>query len=108
MDTVDIRNGIIPCDTESPYVFISYSSCDQELVYSDVRTLQQRGYNIWTRANPIGGMMRSEPSKTALVSCSYTMSAATLSSVPRAMMSCVLHFRILPRLVDWEILSRFW
>ena len=47
MDTVDIRNGIIPCDTESPYVFISYSSCDQELVYSDVRTLQQRGYNIW-------------------------------------------------------------
>ena len=47
MDTVDIRNGIIPCDTESPYVFISYSSCDQMLVYNDIRTLQQRGYNIW-------------------------------------------------------------
>lgn len=47
MDTVDIRNSIIPCDTESPYVFVSYSSCDQALVYQDVQTLQQRGYNIW-------------------------------------------------------------
>lgn len=47
MDTIDIRNCIIPCDTESPYVFVSYSSCDQALVYKDVQTLQQRGYNIW-------------------------------------------------------------
>ena len=47
MDAVDIRNSIIPCDTERPYIFVSYSSCDQAVVYKDVQTLQQRGYNIW-------------------------------------------------------------
>lgn len=35
------------CDMSKPYVFISYSSKDKELVYEDVKKLQQMGYNVW-------------------------------------------------------------
>ncbi|MCD8105236.1 MAG: leucine-rich repeat protein [Lachnospiraceae bacterium] len=35
------------CDLDSPYIFISYSSLDSELVWQDVREFQRRGYNVW-------------------------------------------------------------
>lgn len=35
------------CDTDKPYVFVSYSSEDKELVHEDVKKLQQMGYNVW-------------------------------------------------------------
>ncbi|MCD7956726.1 MAG: leucine-rich repeat protein [Lachnospiraceae bacterium] len=38
---------IKPCDLNSPYIFISYSSLDSELVWQDVREFQRRGYNVW-------------------------------------------------------------
>lgn len=38
---------IRPCDLDSPYIFISYSSLDSELVWQDVREFQKRGYNVW-------------------------------------------------------------
>ncbi|MCD7884015.1 MAG: leucine-rich repeat protein [Lachnospiraceae bacterium] len=38
---------IKPCDVGRPYIFISYSSLDSELVWQDVREFQRRGYNVW-------------------------------------------------------------
>lgn len=35
------------CDMSKPYVFVSYSSANRNLVWEDVYNLQQRGYNIW-------------------------------------------------------------
>lgn len=44
-------NGVLarlrPCDTSSPYVFISYSSADRETVWTDALEFQKNGYNIW-------------------------------------------------------------
>ena len=42
-----ILDQIKPCDTDQPYVFISYSSLDRELVWQDVQEYQRRGYNVW-------------------------------------------------------------
>lgn len=48
MDTqTHLIQKIKPCDTNSPYIFISYSSADRELVWEDVYEFQRRGYNIW-------------------------------------------------------------
>lgn len=38
---------IKPCENSEPYVFISYSSADRELVWRDVLEFQKRGYNVW-------------------------------------------------------------
>ena len=35
------------CDTNSPYVFISYSSKNEQTVHEDVAEFQRRGYNVW-------------------------------------------------------------
>lgn len=35
------------CDVNRPYVFISYSSKNRDLVTDDVYELQRRGYNVW-------------------------------------------------------------
>lgn len=35
------------CDMTKPYIFVSYSSMDKELVQDDVRKLQRLGYNVW-------------------------------------------------------------
>ena len=35
------------CDTNSPYVFISYSSMNEQTVHEDVAEFQRRGYNVW-------------------------------------------------------------
>lgn len=42
-----ILSQIKPCDTNAPYIFISYSSADKERVWQDVLAFQKRGYNIW-------------------------------------------------------------
>lgn len=35
------------CDTQKPYVFVSYSKQDKDVVYACVAQLQSRGCNIW-------------------------------------------------------------
>lgn len=47
MNTAELLNQIRPCDQNRPYIFISYSDLDRELVWNDVLTLQNYGYNIW-------------------------------------------------------------
>ena len=47
MDLSSLHKRMLPCDVDSPYVFISYSSNDKEIVWKDVIELQNRGYNIW-------------------------------------------------------------
>ena len=42
-----VLRQITPCDIERPYIFISYSSADSDLVWRDVLEFQQRGFNIW-------------------------------------------------------------
>ena len=47
MDLKSLHKDLLPCDVESPYVFVSYSSKDKEIVWADVVELQHRGYNLW-------------------------------------------------------------
>lgn len=47
MNASELLAQIKPCDTNNPYVFISYSSQDCELIYEDVLMFQQLGYNVW-------------------------------------------------------------
>lgn len=47
MDLKSLHKDLLPCDVESPYVFVSYSSKDKEIVWDDVVELQHRGYNLW-------------------------------------------------------------
>lgn len=42
-----VLRQIVPCDIERPYIFISYSSADSDLVWRDVLEFQKRGFNIW-------------------------------------------------------------
>ena len=30
-----------------PYVFVSYSHSDRELIYPEIRSLQDEGFNVW-------------------------------------------------------------
>lgn len=41
------RDMFLHCDTDKPYVFISYSSKDKEFVWNDAYALQQSGFNVW-------------------------------------------------------------
>ena len=47
MELTEVLREIRPCNTENPYIFISYSSEDKDLVWRDVLEFQRRGYNIW-------------------------------------------------------------
>lgn len=48
MDNRDsLLSGISSCMTDRPYVFISYSSKDCEVVWQDVLNFQENGYNVW-------------------------------------------------------------
>ena len=48
MELTEVLREIRPCDTDNhPYIFISYSGEDKELVWRDVLEFQRRGYNIW-------------------------------------------------------------
>lgn len=44
---MSILEQIHPCDNDKPYIFISYSSWDKELVWQDVLDFQEDGYNVW-------------------------------------------------------------
>ena len=44
---MSILDQIRPCDMDRPYIFVSYSSLDKELVWQDVLTFQNLGYNVW-------------------------------------------------------------
>lgn len=46
-DLSNVIRKIRPCNSDEPYVFISYSSADRELVWRDVLEFQKRGYNVW-------------------------------------------------------------
>lgn len=43
----EIINKIRRCDMSKPFIFVSYSSMDHELVHQDVLEFQRRGYNVW-------------------------------------------------------------
>ncbi len=47
MESSEVLRQILPCDTQKPYIFISYSNHDKELVWRDVLEYQQMGYNVW-------------------------------------------------------------
>lgn len=47
MVLTEVLHQISACDTQKPYIFISYSSQDHELVWQDVLKFQRMGYNIW-------------------------------------------------------------
>ena len=48
MDNRDsLLSRISSCMTDRPYVFISYSSKDCEVVWQDVLNFQEIGYNVW-------------------------------------------------------------
>ena len=47
MELTEVLREIRHCNTENPYIFISYSSEDKDLVWRDVLEFQRRGYNIW-------------------------------------------------------------
>lgn len=46
-DLGSVIRDIRPCESCEPYIFISYSSADRELVWRDVLEFQRRGYNVW-------------------------------------------------------------
>ena len=39
---------------EEPYVFVSYSHADKDLVFAEIRWLQDQGFNVWYDATGIG------------------------------------------------------
>ena len=43
----EMFDRLSPCDLDSPYIFVSYSSRDWFRVCTDVYELQRRGYNVW-------------------------------------------------------------
>lgn len=47
MELAEVLRLISPCDTQKPYIFISYSSHDKQLVWPDVLEYQRMGYNVW-------------------------------------------------------------
>lgn len=47
MDLSALQRRLLPCDMEVPFVFVSYSAADKEVVWADVAELQRRGYNVW-------------------------------------------------------------
>ena len=47
MQTSEILKQIKPCDRDEPFVFVSYSSQDNQRVWADVLRFQQMGYNVW-------------------------------------------------------------
>lgn len=50
-----VISQIKPCDTTKPYIFVSYSSKDAEVVLRDVLHLQQNGWNVWVDTKNMDG-----------------------------------------------------
>ena len=83
----NIIRKIKPCDTNKPYIFISYSQHDRDLVWNDVLEFQNRGYNIWLDEKNLDKTNASwkEDALTAIedMDCAllvFYVSAASLSS----------------------------
>lgn len=47
----ELSEKILPCNTNKPYAFVSYSKRDAEKVYTSILALQQSGCNIWVDKN---------------------------------------------------------
>ena len=47
MELAEVIKQIRPCNPDLPYIFVSYSSHDRELVWRDVLKYQRQGYNVW-------------------------------------------------------------
>lgn len=47
MELAEILHQVSPCDTQKPYIFVSYSSQDKDYVWPDVLEYQHMGYNVW-------------------------------------------------------------
>lgn len=47
MANSELRKNLLPCDMESPFVFVSYCSQNKDVVWNDVANLQERGVNLW-------------------------------------------------------------
>ena len=47
MANSELRKTLLPCDMESPFVFVSYCSQNKDVVWNDVANLQERGVNLW-------------------------------------------------------------
>lgn len=41
------NNPLPACTGDEPYVFVSYSHSDEEIVYPEIRWLQDQGFNVW-------------------------------------------------------------
>ena len=80
--------NIVRCDEEKPYIFVSYSSADRDIVWRDVEKLQQSGYNIWIdRENLQAGKTWNEKALDAIsrLSCKcliFYLSRNSLRSQP--------------------------
>lgn len=47
MQLAEVIKQIRPCNPDLPYIFVSYSGHDRELVWRDVLKYQRQGYNVW-------------------------------------------------------------
>ncbi|MCD7882925.1 MAG: toll/interleukin-1 receptor domain-containing protein [Lachnospiraceae bacterium] len=54
-----ILDKIKPCDLYHPYIFISYSDADSEIVWADVLEFQRRGFNVWLDCNNLNAANES-------------------------------------------------
>jgi tetratricopeptide (TPR) repeat protein len=64
-----------------PYVFVSYSHQDEELVYGEIRWLQDQGIKVWYDTQIQGGSEWSESIAHAIKACSRFLYFISPSSV---------------------------
>ena len=64
-----------------PFVFVSYSHLDEELVYREIHWLQDRGVNVWYDSRIRGGSEWSNAIADAIVRCSLFLYFVTPNSV---------------------------
>lgn len=65
-----------------PYVFVSYSHADEEVVFAEIRWLQEQGVNVWYDTASIGaGSEWSEVLAKAIEECSFLIFFITPNSV---------------------------
>ena len=71
---LEMTEQIKPCDTDSPYIFISYSSKDSEKVFRDVLEFQKRGYNLWIDVKNVNKTLKSWKDSAVLAVADYSCS----------------------------------
>lgn len=65
----------------SPYVFVSYSHRDCDLVYEEIRSIQEQGINVWYDEGIDAGDEWSETLASAIFSCSNFVFFITPNSI---------------------------